>query len=110
MAQKFVIYRRAGEWESGIRFGDVLYHRDLLKDKEGCMGGGAYVINEKMKKVICYGDSFDFGKPYFETLKYIPDEYKGWKLVYSPELNCPEKDRDNIADLSDEELEYIKDE
>jgi len=109
MALKFVIYRKFDKLESGIRFGNVAYHADLLNYDEGCLGGGAYVMLEEQKKIVCYGDSFDFGKPHFDTLTYIPEKYKDWKIVYAFDLRGPEEDKIDITKLTNENIEYVKD-
>ena len=57
--------RKQKELKAELRFGNVIYHRDLLEDSnEKCLGGGVFEIEND--RLIMSGCSFDYGYPPFE--------------------------------------------
>lgn len=88
MAKKFIISIN-GE----LRYGTVIYHKDLLKEGENqCWGGGFYEINHELKRVNLSGESGDFGLPKFEKLMTLPDYFPTeYDLYYNNvKINIPE--------------------
>lgn len=62
-----------------LRFGDVSYHRDLLKSDEYCLGGGTFEFTED--SLILSGQSSDYGRPKFTCLE---------KELFMTGLKCSE--------------------
>jgi hypothetical protein len=48
-----------------LRFGDVSYHKDLLRPDEYCLGGGIFEFTED--SLILSGQSSDYGRPKFTS-------------------------------------------
>lgn len=72
------------EISAELRFGNVIYHKELLGSNERCLGGGLFEIDDN--KLIMSGCSFDYGYPSFqmEGLKIIcPQEYIKNEMIYT---------------------------
>lgn len=55
-----------------LRFGDVLYHKDLIPEQDyTCLGGGFWAVDNQRGIIVLYGQSYDFGKPDFSRLRGI---------------------------------------
>jgi len=59
MAQKFIVVKDKSSNEILFQFGDVEFHKDLLKANQKCLGGGFYEIEDS--NLFLYGESHDFG-------------------------------------------------
>ncbi len=75
---KFVLDQKA-DLLPELRFGDVSYHKNLLKEDEVCLGGGEFEFTED--SLILFGESGDFGRP-----KFIDED----RDLYMTGLRCPE--------------------
>ena len=60
--RKFILNKR-DDLLPELRFGDVSYHKNLLKEDEVCLGGGEFEFTED--SLILFGESSDFGRPRF---------------------------------------------
>lgn len=72
------------EISAELRFGDVIYHKELLNPDENCLGGGLFEVESN--KLIMSGCSFDYGYPGFqmEGLKITcPQEYIKDEMIYT---------------------------
>jgi len=70
-----------------LRFGDVRMHKDLLKDKDMCIGGGRYEFDYVSNRLLLSGASYDFGRPkwnFIDTLK-VPASLRGLTILYEGE-------------------------
>ena len=62
-----------------LRFGDVSFHKNLLKEGEICLGGGEFEFTED--SLILFGESSDFGRP-----RFIYED----RDLHMTGLRCPE--------------------
>ncbi len=89
MYQKFIINQ-----DGVLRFGRVYLHREILASGEQCIyGGGLWKIDEARGAILLYGRSFDFGPPYFDSVRRIDWEGIGGNpvpLFFLP--NWPDED------------------
>lgn len=76
-----------------LRFGDVMFHRDLLSEKDlgkvYTRGGGSYLINDNSDTFVLYDESADFGVPKFEEYEWKEFKCPNWlanykRVVYRP--------------------------
>ena len=73
-----------------IRLGDVGYHFELFNDSETCAGGGLFFTKGKdkdgnpVKELYLHGSSSNYGPPKFDFFDgfFMPEEYKGYKVVW----------------------------
>jgi len=67
-----------------LKYGDVRMHKDLLRGKEMCIGGGYYEFDYISNRLLLSGESYDFGKPkwnYIDELK-VPSSLQGLTILY----------------------------
>lgn len=79
--QKFILTSRGV-----LRFGDVIYHKDLLEACDHCIGGGYWEMDSSGMSLRMHGYSTDFGVPKWsmvqtESLK-VPSRYRGLSLLW----------------------------
>lgn len=89
MAKKFII-----SCDGELRYGTVIYHKDLLKENETqCWGGGFYEIDHDTKRINLSGESGDFGLPKFEKLVTLPNYFPiDYDIYYNNvKIKAPEK-------------------
>jgi hypothetical protein len=60
--------------DNTLIIGDVQYHNELLKKHELTIGGGYFEIDLKMKIVLLYGYSSEFGSVSFDDIKKVIEE------------------------------------
>lgn len=87
---KFIITQ-----DGTMKFGDVLYHKDLIPGNEmTCCGGGFWTIDNQRGIIILYGQSYDFGKPDFSRLRAIDKSTLpanlGYPIFYKNTINGDE--------------------
>lgn len=76
--RKFIL-KKEGDLLPELRFGDVSYHKNLLKEDEVCLGGGEFEFTED--SLLLFGESSDFGRP-----RFISDD----RDLHMTGLRCPE--------------------
>jgi hypothetical protein len=93
-----------------IRLGDVGYHFELFHDNETCAGGGMFFTKDEdeagilVKELYLYGSSSNYGPPKFDFFNgfFMPEEYKGYKVVWLDEKPFSEgKLKTEPIDLTD---------
>ena len=62
-----------------LRFGDVSYHKNLLREGEVCLGGGEFDFTKD--SLVLFGESSDFGRP-----RFISED----RDLHMTGLRCPE--------------------
>jgi hypothetical protein len=80
--QKFIITQ-----EGVFRYGNVRMHKDLLEDRDQCIGGGFYEFDYVSNRLLLSGKSYDFGTPqwdYIDSLK-MPEVFRGLTILYEGE-------------------------
>lgn len=91
MALKFIIVAPKESFDyfnpqGRIRFGNVIYHKDLRGDEDYVFGGGDFRIDEKTKTVYLSGNSGDFGYPQLDSWEwtkfYVDPDLEGYRIVY----------------------------
>lgn len=77
--QKFIITS-----DGAFRFGDVSYHKDLLRPGEYCIGGGWYEFDYVGSAMRLYGKSYDFGRPKWADIDELrlPSSIAGLNITY----------------------------
>ena len=67
-----------------FRLGMVNQHKDLLKPRDSCLGGGYYHFDYTSNRIILDRSSYDFGKPKWHLLEVlkVPSVYRGLRLIY----------------------------
>lgn len=96
-----------------LRFNTVKLHSELLQPWEDCLGGGRWCIDQKNKRLVLEGSSYDFGTPRWRQLikdnigLVLPKAYKGLEIIYiyddgyelnlSRLLNCRYEDASNTS-------------
>ena len=68
--KKFVLVVDRNKFKQGIvdailRIGNPIYHKDLVRDNEICLGGGDWEVNKDDNTMTLSGVSGDFGVPKF---------------------------------------------
>lgn len=76
--RKFILKKEA-DLLPELRFGDVSYHKNLLKEDEVCLGGGEFEFTED--SLLLFGESSDFGRP-----RFISND----RDLHMTGLRCPE--------------------
>ena len=101
-----------GTADAILRIGNPIYHKDLVRDNEICLGGGDWEVNEKNNEMTLTGYSGDFGVPMFERVKniLIDDELEKYKITYFYPSFYPYKDMgDNGVEHVSDRAIYVKD-
>ena len=78
------------EGNAVIRLGDVGYHYELTDGFNMCGGGGLFFTKDEdkdgnpVKELYLHGSSSDYGLPKFGLFRgfFMPEEYKGYKVVW----------------------------
>lgn len=91
--RKFILKKEA-ELLPELRFGDVSYHKNLLKEGEVCLGGGEFEFTKD--SLILFGESSDFGRPRFidenrdlhMTGLRCPEDAIMSKMIYTFKRDC----------------------
>lgn len=93
MARKFILACKREDIVGGkvktaeLRFGNVGFHRELLKrdGSEVCLGGGWFSFNNEKKTLDLDEDSTDFGVPQWERPEKIicPTDCEGYTITYT---------------------------
>lgn len=88
-----------------LRIGNPIYHKDLVRDNEICLGGGDWEVNKDDNEMILSGYSGDFGVPRFGQVKniLIDAELKQYKMTYFYPSFYPYKD------MGDNGVEHVSD-
>lgn len=90
MANKFILICPQEKWdcenpECRIRFGNVVYHKDLLTPGNYVFGGGSFKFDEKNKMIKLFDNSGDFGYPDWEwefQKIYVDEDAEGYRIIY----------------------------
>ena len=106
--KKFIIVK---DWDEhyDIRFGYVLYHKDLMyesdkKDHIECIGGGKWEFDYDNKTITLYGSSDDFGRPQKKDIqkalngmnKKLVFGHLSWTLDFMYEDEFPDRDYSDL--------------
>ena len=77
--QKFVVTS-----EGKFRFGDVILHKQLLKPRDTCLGGGVYEFDYVNGRMLLSGRSFDYGRVKWSLVDklIIPASLRGLAIYY----------------------------
>ena len=101
-----------GTADAMLRIGNPVYHKDLVRDYEICLGGGDWEVNKDDNEMILNGKSSDFGVPKFEQVKniLIDAELKQYKMTYFYPRYYPYKDMgDNGVEHVSDRATYVED-
>lgn len=101
-----------GTADAMLRIGNPVYHKDLVRDYEICLGGGDWEVNKDDNEMILNGKSSDFGVPKFEQVKniLIDAELKQYKMTYFYPCYYPYKDMgDNGVEHVSDRATYVED-
>lgn len=101
-----------GTADAILRIGNPIYHRELVRDNEICLGGGDWEVNKADNVMNLSGESGDFGVPKFNRVKniLIDDELKQYKMTYFYPRYYPYKDMgDNGVEHVSDRATYVED-
>lgn len=101
-----------GTADAILRIGNPIYHKDLVRDNEICLGGGDWEVNKDDNEMILNGQSGDFGVPKFGMAKniLIDAELKQYKMTYFYPCYYPYKEMgDNGVEHVSDRATYIED-
>ena len=101
-----------GTADAMLCIGNPVYHKDLVRDYEICLGGGDWEVNKDDNEMILNGKSSDFGVPKFEQVKniLIDAELKQYKITYFYPCYYPYKDMgDNGVKHVSDRATYVED-
>jgi hypothetical protein len=108
MAKKWIIN------DNNLIVGNVQYHRDLLPNHKGTIGGGLWSYDKKTNTLLLYGQSYDFGSVSKESVikakkdclinHGLPPD----RVTYANEVNIVFTENETIIDLAIEECETIQ--
>lgn len=101
-----------GTVDAILRVGNSIYHKNLVRDNEICLGGGDWEVNKDDNEMILNGQSSDFGVPMFEYAKniLIDAELKKYKITYFYPCYYPYKDMgDNGVEHVSDRATYVED-
>jgi len=108
MAKKWIIN------DNTLIVGDVQYHRDLLPNHKGTIGGGLWHYDKETNTLVLYGQSHDFGRVSKTSLinakkdclirHGLPPD----RITYANEVNIVFSESETIIDLTIGECETIQ--
>ena len=96
---------RQGTADAILRIGNPIYHRELVRKNEICLGGGEWEVNNDANAMILKDQSGDFGVPRFMQAKNIlvDAKFKKYKITYFYPCYFPYKD------MGDNGIEHVSD-
>ena len=115
--KKFVLVVDSNEFMQGtvdaiLRIGNPIYHKDLVRDNEICLGGGNWDVNKENNEMTLTGYSGDFGVPRFEYAKniLIDAKFKKYQITYFYPCFYPYKAMgDNGVEHVSDRATYVED-